>query len=59
MFLLPVVVSELHETHTTCGRFKAGFYKRFGASREYFVGKSRNLLRAVDYATHFEAFFKG
>jgi hypothetical protein len=28
MFLLPVVVSELHEAHAVCTRFNAGFYKR-------------------------------
>jgi hypothetical protein len=37
MFLLPVVVSELHEAHTVCARFNAGFYKRSRDLRDSFM----------------------
>jgi hypothetical protein len=59
MFLLPVVVSELHEACTVCTRFNAGFYKRFGVSRESFVYNREGLLRNADCATHFDACFSG
>jgi hypothetical protein len=59
MFLLPVVVSELHEAHTVCARFNAGFYKRQCDLRDSFVYNSRGLLRGVDCVTHFDACFSG
>jgi hypothetical protein len=59
MFLLPVVVSELHEAHTPCACFKAGFYKRRSDLRDSFVYNNEGLLRAADSATHFEPCFSG
>jgi hypothetical protein len=59
MFLLPVVVSELLEAHTTCARFNAGFYKRQCDLRDSFVYPAQGLLRGADSATHFDACFSG
>lgn len=59
MFLLPVVVSELHEAHTVCARFNAGFYKRSHDLRDSFMYNGQGLLRGADCATHFEACFSG
>jgi hypothetical protein len=59
MFLLPVVVSELHEAHTVCARFNAGFYKRSHDLRDSFMYNGQGLLRGADCATHFDACFSG
>ncbi|CAH2897675.1 MAG: hypothetical protein PPHEMADE_2985 [uncultured Paraburkholderia sp.] len=59
MFLLPVVVSELHEAHAVCTRFNAGFYKRSCDLRDSFVYKSAGLLHGADCRTHFEPCFSG
>jgi hypothetical protein len=59
MFLLPVVVSELHEAHTVCARFNAGFYKRQCDLRDSFVYPREGLLRGADSTTHFDPCFSG